>query len=367
VADPTAPELVVGLVAAPGAPIQLARQCTGQLGAELSARHPQVTWSLPVVEDALVVPPADDPEIVAAARQRLLAEDWDLVLCLTDLPLTLARRPVVAHASVVHGVGVLSLPALGPVGIRRHALDTAIGLVRALLADRQEDDTGPVGRRLRELATDQSGEDEGVRFTARVLSGHVRLLLGMVRANRPWRLAAHLSRALTAAVAAGVFALVTSDIWRLADRFGWVRLLAVAVGSMVAIAITLIVGAGLWERAPHRRVRTQVTLFNLATLATVVIGVVSLYAALFAVALAGALLFVVPGLFAQIVGHAVHLTDFLELAWLTSSVATVGGALGAGLETDEAVREAAYTSRPDRPLAGSSPGRKPEEGGQCGR
>lgn len=352
-ADPAEPLVVVGLVAAPGAPTELGRWLAGELTRELTARHPEVAWQVRTVEDGLVRPPADDGEIVAAARARLLAEDWDLALCLTDLPLEVARRPVVGHASPVHGVALLSLPALGAVGLRRRALHAALGLVHALLGDGEgSDDPGDredVVRRLRELAADPEGSAEGVRFTARVLTGNLRLLAGMVRANRPWRLAARLSRALTAATAAGVFALVTPDIWQLADAFGWVRHTVVAVGSVLAITATLVVGGQMWERARHRRVRKQVVLFNLATTATVVIGVLSLYLALFVLALGGALLLVVPSLFDAGLGHPARLPDYLELAWLISSLATVGGALGAGLETDEAVREAAYSYRPRDP------------------
>ncbi|MEU4592981.1 hypothetical protein [Micromonospora aurantiaca (nom. illeg.)] len=186
---------------------------------------------------------------------------------------------------------------------------------------------------------DDHGDGSTVRYTTRLITGNLRLLTGMVWANRPWRLAAGLSRALTAAVAAGVFALVTSDIWRLADAFGALRLSAAALVAVLAITVTLIVGGNLWEHAAAPAQRRQVALFNIATTATVVMGVAALYVVLFVLAAVLAAALVVPAVFAGSLGHPVDAGDYLELAWFTSSLATVGGALGAGLETDEAVRE----------------------------
>jgi hypothetical protein len=109
-----------------------------------------------------------------------------------------------------------------------------------------------------------------------------------------------------------------------------------------AIAATLIFGGGLWEQVRHARMWQQVVLFNLATSATVVLGVLAFCAALFVLPLPAAWLLVPRGLLTAALGHPVHLSDYVEVAWLTSSLATLGGALGAGLESDEAVRESAY-------------------------
>ncbi|HMD11838.1 MAG TPA: hypothetical protein VKG90_05845, partial [Marmoricola sp.] len=270
--------------------------------------------------DALVHPPSDDAALVAAARDRLLKGGWDLVVCLTDLPLKAHRRPVVAHASPLHGVAVVCLPALGAVGLRRRTRDTVVGLVRTLLGDTADHAlsgrVAGLGRRASELGRSQQPDRDGsVMFTARVLSGNLRLLVGMIRANQPWRLAIGLSRALTAALATGVFALVTPDIWQLSAALDWVRLSAIAMGSVAGITVALIAGAGLWEHASHPVGRKQVTLFNLATAATVVLGVLFLYAALLLLALVTSPVLVPTHLLEEGIGHAVRVGDYMKLAW----------------------------------------------------
>jgi uncharacterized membrane protein len=181
-------------------------------------------------------------------------------------------------------------------------------------------------------------------FVTGVLFSHVRLLLGMVRANRPWRLVGRLYAALIAALAVGAYGVVTSDIWRLSTALSWWRL---AITSAVSIAVTIatvIIVPGLWERTPDPRVRGQVVLFNLATTTTVTLGIVSLYAVLFLLILAGAGLVTAPQTFAQAVGHDVGFADYATLAWFVASLSTIGGALGSALESEDAVRAAAYSS-----------------------
>jgi hypothetical protein len=341
----------LGLVVSPALDEPLALELRDELHRLLSERYASVDWDIALLRDPLVTPPVDLTDLVDAARRRLLDEDWDLAVVVTELPLRHGRRPLLSHASRMHGVGLVSLPAVGVVQRRRRLRDAAADTVGALIGDplHKRAKGRALARRLAELATDLDDDPspQGVVFLARVISGNIRLLLGMIGANHPWRLVGRLSKALLGTLAVVVFALVTSDVWRLATSLDGLRLTVLMLLSTAAVVATLIVAHHLWERAPDRRAREQVMLFNLATLATVVFGVLTLYAFVFAVCLGAAALLIDSSVFARQVGHRVDATDYLALAWLASSLATAGGALGAMVESDEAVREAAYAYRPE--------------------
>jgi hypothetical protein len=353
--------LRLGLVASPGVAAELAEQLADDLPQELARRvSGDVEWEIPVVADQLPLRAGLGTEVIDAARRRMMREGWDLAVVLTDVPLHIRRRPVVADASATHGVALISLPALGAVQMRQRAGDAIVRLVDGLVGESLEPDGQAgsrrrrrVARRLAELTraerpVEPDDDDIDLRLVAAVVRGNARLLAGMVRANRPWRLAARLSRALAAALAAAVFALVTSDVWRLADGLGPLNLAALTVISLAAIVVFLIVAHGLWSRSVGGSGREQAILFNVATTLTLVIGVASLYVALFVVGLAGAAIALDHGVLSNAIGHDADLGTYVKITWMGSSLAIVAGALGAGLETDEAVREAAYGYWPER-------------------
>ena len=327
-----------------------------QLGRTLATHYPDANWRTRVVVDGLVPATAPTTELVDAAHRRLLAEDWEMAICLTDMPLRIGRRPLAGHASPTHRVALVSVPALGPRNVGARASQTALGMLQVLL-DLPPDLPASDGRArdphlrqrlvdLSELA-DEDPEHGPTGLAALASGGRLRLLAGMLRANRPWRLATRLYRALVAALATAAFALVSSDVWVIAESLDLGRLAVVAALSVGVTVASLIAAHGLWERSGPGTARDQILLFNATTTATVLVGIASLYAVLFVLALSAAGLLITTDVLSEAVGTSIGWEGYLKLAWLASSLATVGGALGAGLESDNAIREAAYAYRPE--------------------
>jgi chromate transport protein ChrA len=313
------------VVVAPGLASDVTTGIADDLAADLRRAYDDVAWETELAEDRLVLPPAPLTELVEAARDALLDRDWDLGVVVTDLPLRVGGRPVSRHISPTHGIAVVSLPALGPLHLRQRLRRTLVDLIGELIRE----ETGGDRHALRQLATN---------------TGPIRVILGMIRANRPWRFAARLYGALVAAFAASAFSLVTSDTWRTSSVMSWPRLLLMAAIAVVLTVVAVIARHRLWERAPDPRVRDQVVLFNVTTAATVLIGILTLYVVLFVVIVVAAEVVVPPAAFERTLGRSIGQDDYAVLTWFTASIATVAGGLGVALESDEAVREAVYAS-----------------------
>jgi len=173
------------------------------------------------------------------------------------------------------------------------------------------------------------------------------VLVGMVRANRPWRLVPGLSKALAAALATGAIATVNSTVWTLAGSLSVLRLVIATVGSVAIMIGWLVVDANLWHRPTEdsQEAKQKARLYNASTVITVGIGVLVCYGGLFLINLMWALFIISDRAFASLTRTSLDAADYVTLSWLVASVATVGGALGSGLESDEAVRAAAYSKR----------------------
>ena len=326
----------------------------------LEERCPEGCWHVPLETDGLVTPPAAATELVDAAHRRLIREDWELAICLTDMPLRIGRHPVAGHASPTHRIALVSVPALGAARVRRRLLEATLDLVEVLLGDMTGDDHAPSEaprERFRQRLVDLSelaDEDPAhgpTGLAALASGGRLRLLAGMVPCQPPVAADCAALPGTRRALATVAFALVTSDIWRISESIGPLRLAAVMLLSIGITVGSLIAVHDLWERSRPEWARDQVLLFNAATAITVTVGLASLYLVLFGLALVGSGLLITPDALSQAVGSDSDLGDYLDLAWLVSSLATVAGALGAGLESDVAIREAAYAHRPGASMA----------------
>jgi len=312
----------VGLVADPAAPTEIARSMT-----DLSPADASDGWDIDVVSEPFTTGSEDVQTAVGRLQDQARQRQWDVVVGLTELPLhDHEGRHLVVETDPEQRTAVLSLPALGGLRMRSRTRRALRSLISGM-AD-----------------PDKTGEQ---RVALPRRRGRGRLLLGMVLANRPWLLVPGLKSALVAALATGAVATIQSSVWQVTDSLSWWRLVIATVASVAIAAAWLVIDGELWDRpdddSPQARERSR--LYNASTLVTLTAGVLICYVALYVVNLVWALFIVSP----DVLGNYLHSPrgygDLFVLAWFVASAATIGGGLGSGLESDEAIRAAAYSKR----------------------
>ncbi|MEA5365262.1 hypothetical protein VA596_37435 [Amycolatopsis sp., V23-08] len=345
--------LVVGLLTDDGFPGQLAGRIADGLPARLARDLGRETaWRVEHETQSLSLDEEGNIPMLALAQERRAEHGWDLLVLITDLPRRAGTVPIASDYNADHGVAMVSLPALGALRLRGRVSRLIVHLVRHLVARRSAKEADPpkgILDRLRDVVTPTRhihGRGSADQHLALVgARGRARLLAGMIRDNRPWRLVPHLAGATAAAAATAAYGIITTSFWKLAEALPDLRLAGITVLAIVVMAGWLMVHNHLWDSPSGHLDRRKALLYNASTALTLSIGVACMYAILFALAL-GASIVLVEGVYlGQVLGHPAGPASYLKLVWLATSVGIVAGAVGSSVEDEERVRRATYGRR----------------------
>ena len=135
--------------------------------------HPY--WVLIEPADASATP----TELVDAVRRRVVDHGWGMGVGLTALPLRERHRPIAAHTSASHGVGLVSIPAVGTLHRRERLRGAAADVVEGLLGEGRGDGVrrgrgARMAARSEDLGSPAAGAEDpenhgSVRFAAHVV------------------------------------------------------------------------------------------------------------------------------------------------------------------------------------------------------
>ena len=378
-AEGTGPRLV-GLVADPGAPWALVRRIARDFEQRLDARTPTDRgWRVETRQESL--PVGADGGMVLDEPVRSLADrhGWDTVIAVVDLPRFEEGRGVVADVVPQLRLGVVCVPALGLITPARRLRETVLRVIEHM--DAAPDVDPPDG----ELDVQSAGEsaevedeereprdpdtetlvgltpledtEAGVSTTTGMggesrrastvyvkgSMGTLRLLAGMVMANRPLRMPRDMTFTIASASAAGAYGVFFGSIWVLSSVMSPLRLAAVTVLSIALLVAWLIATNGLWTSGTVRRHSSR--LDNLSTVITVALACTVVYVVLFTTLFVVAVMIIPVEYLSGELEESSGLRDYAQLVWLAASMGTMAGAVGSSLDDSDRIRNATYSLR----------------------
>ncbi|WP_226577587.1 hypothetical protein [Halobacillus litoralis] len=370
-------QVSVGLVTPPGYPKKLSQRLSGELPELLSYYvREECQWEVDSTVDPLTGVTEDSEEVLKAGLKKREKEGWDFIICLTDLPFFQDRRPIMAEASTEQNVAIISLPGLGSTPMVKRIRESILQLVNEMYHGSTEEDRDKAeyhlkikksqghkhlkekgARRLFEKRSFEhfsplkrirppEGSSMDVRFIIKSrISGALRIVTGMVRANRPWAIFPAFKKVIMFAFATGSYALVFPTLWKLSNHYGLWRMFMLSILSTFLMVAWVVVAHNLWEKVNENSASYHRKLYNGATILTLFVTVSIYYTILLGMFSLAVLAFIpMEWLESQLTGP-VGYDNYFYIAWTATSISIIIGALGSALENEEVVLSSTYGYR----------------------
>lgn len=319
------------IVADPGRASRDAEAVAQNIERDLNAQR-GIPTSVTVQSELLRIS-ADDTTAVRQARvfrdgyadgNAAGSADADAVILLTEMPRHDGQALIAVESFPDESVAIVSNPTFGAVGSRARLRESLNEVIGTLLAPHRASHPGT--------------QHDADTYRRSGVGSVLRTMLGMVKQNEPWSTLPKMSGALAAAMGTGAFGVFYSSIWQMASFLSPLRMTLITVVSICIMLAWLIVANKLWDRPRTSSAKSIIALYNGSTLLTLGMLVVGLYAVLFLAILLGGVAVIDPEFLAQQLGEPAQFAHYLRIAWLSTSMGVVAGALGAGFDSDADLR-----------------------------
>jgi len=385
-------EIKLGLIPSPGLPAELTSNFVNELPGYLSSHvDHSVTWKPEIIIEPLVGSAEYLRLLMDKAINLKHKNNWDYVICITDLPQFMDKHVVVADINTFNRVALISIPAFGAFPMKHRTKRT----IRNILKDIHEEVKLPslsrqqyktlqkkpwfsfvkrmtlhnTNKKQSEHQQDAEKQDKtededdenkdeetqedtesqtDTRYIVKSkLIGKCRLLLGMTVANRPWTALLSFKKILMLAFGTGIYITIFPTPWELSTIYSVPRFILLASFAVLGMVTWIIFAHNLWEKPTKKGDVRLRKLYNYTTITTLLVIILINYVVLFCLFLSAIGIFVPPGLFeagAELQGDP-SIKHYFQLTWLVTSLGTLAGSIGTASEDEDKIRQITYSYR----------------------
>lgn len=350
-------KITIGLIPSPDLSENLINKITDKLKMNFEKEiNENIDWQFEVKVNTFVGAAEYVNETINKVLEMKEENEWDYAVSITDLPSFSEHKTVIAEVSTETGVGLISIPSFGAFPLKRRIIKALTYIVELMHKKTQEDIEEEVTEDINwnfifaniKRVTPEEATNTDIRFVlqSRII-GWLRVLIGMVFANNPWQALGAFKRILTLAFATGIYISIFSTPWQLSVAYTPSRFILLMLLSITGMVVWIIFAHKLWEKASSKSQSQYRILYNVTTIMTLIVITVINYTVLFTLFSISTSIFVPEGIFdvATKEGADDSIENFLRLAWLTTSLALLVGAVGATVEKEEKILKATYSYR----------------------
>lgn len=354
----------IGLVAAPGVTEKIACRLKTELPELLTSHFSENhEWQIETIIDPLTGSAETVQKIFRKISDYQNNNEWQYTIGLTDLPIIRNGNAVAFDINSSNGASLISIPSYGWRPIKKRLQRSILGIIDAIdeynesnmkQAEGEDESEQQLNAQFpfSNLVTKtEYFEDTDSKHTLYYVSsntkGSFRLISGMTFANNPFNMLKSLSNVVAIAFTTGAFGIVFTTMWNLSFVYSAWRMLFIMLVAILGMMVWIIVAHNLWESSKESNNKQITMLYNLTTTLTLTVSIVFYYLILFCLFLLASLVVLPPGYLGQTLqlnGPASFIT-YINLAWFATSISTVAGAIGAGLNNESQILESTYGYR----------------------